>query len=53
MSSVFVEPAHRGRGFARAVVSAGLSWLDGQGAEVVDLQRHTRCRRTLPVPELH
>ena len=37
MSSVFVEPAHRGRGLARAVVSAGLAWLDEQGAEVVDL----------------
>ena len=37
MSSVFVEPAHRGRGLARAVISAGLAWLDEQGAEVVDL----------------
>lgn len=37
MSSVFVEPAQRGRGLARAVVSAGLSWLDSKGAEVVDL----------------
>ena len=37
MSSVFVEPAHRGRGFARAVVSASVSWLEEKGAEVVDL----------------
>lgn len=37
MSSVFVEPTHRGRGLARAVVSAGVAWLDEQGAEVVDL----------------
>lgn len=37
MSSVFVEPTHRGRGVARAVVSAGVAWLDEQGAEVVDL----------------
>ena len=37
MSSVFVVPEHRGRGLARAVVSAGLSWLDEMGAEVVDL----------------
>lgn len=37
MSSVFVAPEHRGRGLARAVVSAGLSWLDEMSAEVVDL----------------
>ncbi|MHA7274541.1 GNAT family N-acetyltransferase [Arthrobacter sp. TMT4-20] len=37
MSSVFVEPTHRGRGYARLVVSTGLSWLDSRGAEVVDL----------------
>lgn len=37
MSSVFVMSEHRGRGLARAVVSAGLSWLTGMGAEVVDL----------------
>lgn len=37
MSSVFVVPEHRGCGLARAVVSAGLSWLDEMGAEVVDL----------------
>lgn len=37
MSSVFVVPEHRGRGMARAVVSAGLSWLSEMGAEVVDL----------------
>lgn len=37
MSSVFVVPEHRGRGLARAVVSAGLSWLDEMGAEIVDL----------------
>lgn len=37
MSSVFVTPEQRGRGLARAVVSAGLSWLDEMGAEVVDL----------------
>ncbi len=37
MSSVFVTPEHRRRGLARAVVSAGLSWLDEMGAEVVDL----------------
>ncbi|OUM45279.1 GNAT family N-acetyltransferase [Arthrobacter agilis] len=37
MSSVFVEPEQRGRGLARAVVSAGLSWLDEMNAEVVDL----------------
>ncbi|MFD1845175.1 GNAT family N-acetyltransferase [Arthrobacter flavus] len=37
MSSVFVEPTHRGRGYARLVVSAGISWLESRGAEVVDL----------------
>lgn len=37
MSSVYVAPECRGRGLARAVVSAGLSWLDEMGAEVVDL----------------
>ncbi|WP_196880738.1 GNAT family N-acetyltransferase [Arthrobacter sp. CAN_A214] len=37
MSSVFVTPEHRGRGLARAVVSAGLSWLNEMGAEIVDL----------------
>ena len=37
MSSVFVVPAHRGRGLARAVVTAGLRWLSEKGAEVVDL----------------
>lgn len=37
MSTVFVAPKQRGRGLARAVVTAGLSWLDEMGAEVVDL----------------
>lgn len=37
MSTVFVAPAHRGLGLARAVVSAGLEWLSKMGAEVVDL----------------
>ena len=37
MSSVFVAPEQRGRGLARAVVTAGLSWLDEMDAEVVDL----------------
>lgn len=37
VSSVFVAPEHRGRGLARAVVTAGLSWLQEMGAEVVDL----------------
>lgn len=37
MSSVFVEPAYRGCGLARAVVDAGVAWLDEQGVEVIDL----------------
>jgi GNAT superfamily N-acetyltransferase len=37
MSSVFVETEHRGRGLARAVVSAGLTWRKAMGAEVMDL----------------
>lgn len=37
MSSVYVEEGHRRRGLARAVVSAGLEWLEARGAEVVDL----------------
>lgn len=37
MSSVFVTPEQRGRGLARAVVTAGLSWLNEMNAEVVDL----------------
>lgn len=37
MSSVFVIPEQRGRGLARAVVTAALSWLDEMKAEVVDL----------------
>ena len=37
MSSVFVVPERRGRGPARAVVTAGLRWLSEKGAEVVDL----------------
>jgi GNAT superfamily N-acetyltransferase len=39
MSSVFVAREHRGRGLARAVVSAGLTWLDEMSAEVVVTQR--------------
>ncbi len=38
MSSVYVDEPHRGRGLARAVVTAGLGWLDSRGAEIVDLQ---------------
>ena len=37
MSSVFVAPAHRGRGLARIVVRAALDWLDQQGVEIIDL----------------
>ena len=37
MSSVYVEPAHRGRGLARAVAGAALDWLTAHGAEVVDI----------------
>ena len=37
MSSVFVAPAHRSRGLARAVVEAALAWLDEQGVEIIDL----------------
>ena len=37
VSSVFVEEACRRQGLARLVVSAGLEWLDEQGAELVDL----------------
>jgi GNAT superfamily N-acetyltransferase len=37
ISSVFVEPAHRGRGLARAVVSACLAWLDAKHVEVIDI----------------
>ncbi|WP_240188682.1 GNAT family N-acetyltransferase [Nakamurella flavida] len=37
MSSVFVEPDHRGRGLARAVVTAAVQWLDGAGAEITDI----------------
>lgn len=37
MSSVFVDPRHRGCGLARAVVAAAVSWLDAQGAEVTDI----------------
>lgn len=38
ISSVFVEPAERGRGLARTMTMAAMEWLDGQGAEVIDLQ---------------
>ena len=37
MSSVFVEATHRGLGLARAVVGAGVAWLDERGVEVIDL----------------
>ncbi|MFD1847466.1 GNAT family N-acetyltransferase [Arthrobacter flavus] len=58
MSSVFVEPTHRGRGYARLVVSAGLSWLDIRGAEVVDLhatpkQPSSTCLWDSPSPALY
>ena len=37
LSTVFVEPAHRRRGLARAVVEASVTWCDEVGAEIVDL----------------
>lgn len=37
MSSVFVEPHQRGRGLARAVVTAALEWLDQAGVETIDI----------------
>ncbi|MDQ3416847.1 MAG: GNAT family N-acetyltransferase [Actinomycetota bacterium] len=48
MSSVYVEERHRGGGLARAVVTAGLGWLDERGAEIVDLQATGR-HRAVPV----
>lgn len=37
VSSVYVEPDHRGRGHARVMTVAVLDWLYQAGAEVVDL----------------
>lgn len=45
MSTVFVEPAHRGRGLARALVEAALEWLDDHRAEVIDLHATPQAER--------
>lgn len=37
MSSVFVEHGYRGQGWARAVVTAAIGWLDTAGVEITDL----------------